>query len=1059
MSGEHRVVGSKGASAPLTARFRYDPGARELRLDNATGFDRNLIDHAARDLVFRLGDERGLVGFVAASQQALYVANTLTERRWVAYDPALRSAYLTPVLDGHELLGVFIVFSARVDDFSESHRALIDLHAAEIGLAWRVDRLADRFEREARLHPCAANDEVCAQSLTRALRQLANRPTNTNETVRVSRGVDLSTLSARELEVVLALRRGLRLTQVARTMGISTHTARNHLKRVNQKLGAHSQVELLSMLETPIDPGVLGALHTPPPRPLSVLYVEDNPQDADLLRLELSRTGASMTLKVASSLREARTLLDAKPLLFDVLLVDLHLPDGQGLELVREIRAGEVSLAVIALTGSTDGELAVEALRAGADDYWVKRDDYLARAPVALRDAIQRVQAERAAVTQPLRVLLVERSPEAATSLRQQLATLAPHLTVEHAMTRQDALARLPQHNTDPCRYDVLLVQQTEGDSDALDLLKAIRQARQLDLPIVLTSSSNDGPLVVQGFRFGATDHVTRHADYVHVLPAVLRGAQQRVSLAREQQALRDRTRSLRESEERFHNLFDSLPDAVVLVNASGTVTLANQHAQNLFGYDREELLGMSVELLMPESARGEHAALRARFLQSPMPRPMGKRGRTLWGLKKNGDVFPVDISLSPIAANDEEMVVASIRDMTLSVRAADERVELEAQLRQAQKLDALGTLAGGIAHDFNNILTIIGSCADAASNELERDHRAQRDLTCVKTATARAGDLVRRILTFSRKSAPQLTPVDVVAIVNETSELLRSSLPASVELVTKLACRNAFVRADATQLHQVLVNLCTNAWHALEGKRGTIAITVATEERRDAGTEMDPRRGVRLEVRDNGAGMDANTMQRAFEPFFTTKPVGQGTGLGLSVVHGIVIAHGGTIDLVSAPNEGTTFRLWFPTFSGDAKLSHQPTFLPATTVTRALRVLLVDDEPAILQVVARSITRRGHHVVRCNGAQDALAAVDLEEQPFDLVITDCNMPHMSGVELAQKLRAIAPALPVVLTSGDLTAEARERGLAAGIRHFLNKPFGAADIETLLATFEDAGDA
>jgi two-component system cell cycle sensor histidine kinase/response regulator CckA len=366
-----------------------------------------------------------------------------------------------------------------------------------------------------------------------------------------------------------------------------------------------------------------------------------------------------------------------------------------------------------------------------------------------------------------------------------------------------------------------------------------------------------------------------------------------------------------------FYDLFEFLPDGLIIVNTQGAITVANRQAEALFGYTRQELVGMPVELLMPSDGRDEHKELRRRFLSSEKPRPMGLGKRRLRAQRKDGTVLPVDICLSQMRSDDGPLVVAAVRDISAHEQAEQERARLEGQLRQAQKLDAIGTLASGMAHDFNNLLTVIVGNADAIRLNLEPGHPAQQDLDHLQIATSRTGDLLRRLLTFSRETPTSLRPMLVAPVIVETVGLLQGTLPASVELRTAHISPTSAIHGDSTQIHQAILNILTNAWHALEGRPGCIDIGV--DDLRFAEPALREHLTipagdyVHVHVHDTGSGMDASTRERIFEPFFTTKPVGQGTGLGLSVVHGIVKNHGGLLTLVSERGVGTTFHLYFP--------------------------------------------------------------------------------------------------------------------------------------------------
>jgi len=394
-------------------------------------------------------------------------------------------------------------------------------------------------------------------------------------------------------------------------------------------------------------------------------------------------------------------------------------------------------------------------------------------------------------------------------------------------------------------------------------------------------------------------------------------------------------------------------------------------------------------------------------------------------------------------------------------------RDRFEAQLRDVQKMESIGTLAGGIAHDFNNILgAILGNVA-LARDDVGPGHPALVSLEEIHKASVRARNLVQQILAFSRHEPQELVTQPLRPVVEETCKLLRATLPARVTLDVRLGEQPLPVLADTTQVQQVLMNLCTNAWQALKDGGGRIVVGL---EEAVLDTATSQRLGAvpagpyaHLWVSDSGVGMDAATRERVFEPFFTTKPVGQGTGLGLSVVHGIVRAHHGAIDVDTAPGQGCTFHLYFPLAA----------LLPAATITAAEaaeatpaapavghgeHVLYVDDDPTMLIMVERILERSGYRVSTCPSALEAIAAVRAQPEAYDCVVTDYNMPDFSGLDFARELARLRPRLPVIISSGYVTPELRDEARLAGVRGLLEKQNTFQDLTRLVGRIlaEDA---
>jgi signal transduction histidine kinase len=394
---------------------------------------------------------------------------------------------------------------------------------------------------------------------------------------------------------------------------------------------------------------------------------------------------------------------------------------------------------------------------------------------------------------------------------------------------------------------------------------------------------------------------------------------------------------------------------------------------------------------------------------------------------------------LAPVL--ERELVQAARRASHREAEAELRRYE--AQLGEAQKMESLGTLAGGIAHDFNNILSAILGNAELARGELEAGHPVLAMLGEIQKAGLRARDLVRQILTFSRRQPRQLSNVALRPIVDETYSLLRVTLPAGVELELKLSEAPLHVDGDATQLQQVLMNLCTNAWHALRGDVGRIVVGLepvhldAATARSLSGLVTGPY--AHLWVSDTGMGMDAATRERIFEPFFTTKPTGQGTGLGLSVVHGIVVAHQGSIAVDSVAGQGSTFHLYLPAVAPPLPALKTERKADESLPGNGEHVIYLDDDETVVLVVVRLLERAGY---RCSGFTNstaALAAFSAAPTEVDLFVTDFNMPGRSGLDVAHEVVSKRADLPVVISSGLITDELREQARAAGVRAVLEK--------------------
>ena len=507
-----------------------------------------------------------------------------------------------------------------------------------------------------------------------------------------------------------------------------------------------------------------------------------------------------------------------------------------------------------------------------------------------------------------------------------------------------------------------------------------------------------------------------------------------------------------RATELRLRAAVESAPSGLLMTDARGNVVLVNREVERLFGYAREELLGKSVETLVPERFRQGHGGFRGGFMADPKMRAMGA-GRDLYGLRKDGSEVPVEIGLTPVATEEGMFVLASVVDITARRRADEERRRLQEELQQAQRLEAIGTLAGGIAHDFNNILFGITGYAELIG-KAKSPEAAKADLDELLKAAARGKQLIERILIFSRRQPAERRPLEMGPTVEEAAKLLRATLPPAIEVRLQVDPHAARVLGDATSIHQVLMNLGTNAAHAMRGG-GVLEIAVVPQYLRDSvvRTHAGLHEGwyAVLSVRDSGAGMDPAVKARAFEPFFTTKPKGSGTGLGLSMVHSIVTAHEGAVDIQSEPGHGTTVRCFFPALgelAGEAEALARE-----VPQGHGERVLLVEDEPSLAAMGKRRLDALGYRATVETDPERALATFRAAPGDFDLVLTDYLMPGMVGLDVARAVHDLRPDLPIVLLTGFIEDLPDETIRAAGVRRLVSKP---VTLQELAAALRDA---
>ncbi|SHM72073.1 response regulator [Rhizobacter sp. OV335] len=596
--------------------------------------------------------------------------------------------------------------------------------------------------------------------------------------------------------------------------------------------------------------------------------------------------------------------------------------------------------------------------------------------------------------------------------------------------------------------WDAVLSDFRMPQFSGIDALNAFR-ARDLDIPFIFVSGTIGEEIAVEAMKAGASDYVMKQ-NLARLAPVLKRELAQAVIRAEHRQAQRE----LELSRDRYMDLYELAPVGYLTLAADGRIEQLNLNGADMLGVRRDASTGLQFTAFLSPVERERWAAHFERVLLD------GTRQRLELALQRPGtEPLHVQLDCMREAATGSGAGQAGVRvaitDIHERKEAESELIRYEAQLRHSQKMESIGTLAGGIAHDFNNIVGAILGNSALALEAVGADHPAGALLREVHKASMRARMLVRQILTFSRREPQELQTQSLQPMVDETHQLLRATLPAGIDLQTRIADDVPQVQADATQVQQVLMNLCTNAWHALQGGVGRICIGLdsvvldpATCQRLGG---LRPGRHAHLWVSDDGVGMDNATRERIFEPFFTTKPVGQGTGLGLSVAHGIVVAHHGAIEVESAPGVGTTLHLYLPVADTAGAAALAPRVQRVAAAGHGQRVFYVDDDETMVIMVERLLAREGYQVRTFNEAALAVAYVREHPQDVDLLVTDYNMPGSSGIELARELSRIRPDLPVVLSSGYITDELRAEAREVGVRGLLEKENTFEELGALVA--------
>ena len=620
----------------------------------------------------------------------------------------------------------------------------------------------------------------------------------------------------------------------------------------------------------------------------------------------------------------------------------------------------------------------------------------------------------------PIRVLIVEDSQDDAVLVLRELARggFGPEAErVETAEALRGALARQP--------WDLIIADHSLPSFNSFEALSVLRDSGR-DIPFIIVSGSIGEETAVEAMKAGADDYLLK-SNLKRLVQAVRRELRE----ARQRRERRAMEQALRQTYEKLRLFFQVSPLAIFSVDFSGTVQTWNRAAEATFGFTAHEVLGHAIPIVAAEQAAEFGALLRSHregaTLMGQEQAWRAKSGRAIDGAAWTG--------LLRDASGAPSSIMFTVADVTEAKR-------LEAQLRQAQKMEAVGRLAGGIAHDFNNLLLVVGGYCGLALEATRPGDPLRKHVEEIQQAAQRATSLVRQLLAFSRRQITQPRVLDLNAAVEGVETMLRRLIGEHIELHIACSARQGTVRFDPGQLEQVIMNLVINASDAMPGG-GRIAIETANVEQSVEGGLPCPGLPagsyVALAVRDNGCGMDAATRARLFEPFFTTKEAGKGTGLGLSTVLGIVQHHGGTILVDSEPGMGSTFTIFLPRVTEPLEADRLgPAADQAASLSGGETIFLVEDEPAVRALVGGTLRQSGFRVLEAADGAAAQAAFERDLPAVDLLITDMVLPRLGGRELARRLRQRRPEVRVLFTSG--YADEFAGGLPQG-EHFLEKPF------------------
>lgn len=497
-----------------------------------------------------------------------------------------------------------------------------------------------------------------------------------------------------------------------------------------------------------------------------------------------------------------------------------------------------------------------------------------------------------------------------------------------------------------------------------------------------------------------------------------------------------------------FEVISETIPVPMVISNENGEIIFTNLNARKTFGYSANNFASIDPSSLYhnPDD--------RKVFIET-LSNKQEISGFRVELKKSDGAVFPAVIFAQKIDFDGQEAILSVIHDLT-------EVMALEKQLRQTQKMESIGTLASGIAHDFNNILGAVLGYTELAKKLLDsaKDEKTSGYMDKIQQAANRGKSMIMQMMAFCRQPEREQRAFHLNAIVSEVIKMMSELTPSDIVIRSRISNKAIIIKGDTTQIHQMVTNLITNSVHALSGKGGTIEVSLKRvdiiKEQRGEIVLLGPEPGIYAEitVRDNGPGIDKTIIHNIFDPFFTTKPIGQGSGMGLAIVHGIIRGHNGSLSVESEPGKGSAFHCYFPVIEErDKNIGHNIEFKNIGTGDE--RILLVDDEPMILEVCSEALGSMGYRLTTCEESRKALEIFKANPENFDLIVTDNTLPEMSGTELSKEIRKISPYIPIILITGNLLIKNSELK-KTGIQAFIQKPFDLGELQSVVREVLDA---
>ena len=650
------------------------------------------------------------------------------------------------------------------------------------------------------------------------------------------------------------------------------------------------------------------------------------------------------------------------------------------------------------------------------------------------------------------KILIIEDEETIRRYISLLLGTLG-YETIE-AASGEEGLKLAAKHSPDIILMDIMM-----PSMDGIEACKRLKADESLkNIPVIMVTAKTDDETMENAFNAGAFDYISKPLNKLEIKTRIKSALNykklddlRRIKDLELENRVEERTSELAfankklkleinegiEREKRLSFLekaLETIDLGVTIADIKGKIIYTNPAEAAMHGYTVDELVSKDIGLFAPPESRRKITA-------EGIDKRKSKRRETV-NLRKDGSEFPVYL-ISTIVEDSRDKpvaVVTACKDITERKRAEETRLQLEAQLRQAQKMETIGTLAGGIAHDFNNILTPILTFAEVAMLEVDHKSDLRHYLSTIYGAGERARDLISHILAFSRQAELEMQPVKMKYIVREALKLITRTLPATIEVKRNIRS-DLTVLADPTQLHQIVMNLCTNAFHAMEKTGGLLTVSLKDTdidmETASRYPDLAPGKYIKLSVSDTGEGMTSAIMDKIFDPFFTSKSTGKGTGMGLSVVHGIVKSHKGIITVESEPNKGATFEVYLPQMKEAMQIA-------AKTIKEKKswhgNVLIVDDDEIVAESIKMLLKIMGFDTTISTDGIKALELFKDKPDHFDLVITDMTMPNMTGDILSKELLSIKPDIPIIICTGFSEHIDEEKAMQLGVNAFIMKP-------------------